>query len=158
MTNENDFLNALYLKQAELNKLREPLDAEFERIAAKKSDLDSRILAIDTVIKEFADLTQNHPAKPERGAAQTSLYPQTGHGPPVTSQDGLKKYARANFELLPQQYTKRDVLALLQPARPGTAINPNTLSGVMRNLVDAGLATIKTESTGRSPQIYEKVS
>ncbi len=152
----DDFLNALHLKRSALSTQLEPLQVQYERIAQQKADLDSRISAIDTVIKEFASSTAQ--TQETARETQTPLYPQNGNGTAdASAQDGLKKYARANFHLLPNQYTKREVLKMLQPARPGAKINPNTLSGVMRNLVDGNLAKVKTAAIGRSPQVYEKV-
>ncbi len=141
-------LNALQAKRAELETTRPTLEAEFERIAKRKRDLDDAIEALDVVIRQFGG-TVSSTETPQRVSAKNE------------NQDdahiGLKALARRYVNELPTQFTKNDVEALIHERREGMVkLNPNTLAGVLRDLCDRGLARIKIPSVGRSPQVYER--
>lgn len=85
-----------------------------------------------------------------------------GHHPNTESQRrprGLGKTAKTFFGELPHNYTKADLEKILVREHPGLngKVNENTLSGLMRDLVDDGLAIVKSPASGTRQQVYEKV-
>lgn len=173
MINGQEILNSLKEKRATIENERPKIEAEFERINRKKADLESRLSAIDIVIKEFGGANSSTENQTEPISSQPSdelnedvapttdfeLKPkENGHNGGDKRPYGLKQVARLRLSEVSNEFTKHDIVKVLLNSNENlTEINDNTLSGVMRDLVDKGVARIKTPASGTTPQIYEKV-
>jgi hypothetical protein len=161
MSERQIILNGLQGKRAELEARRPPLEAEFERIALKKKELDEAMAALDIVIAQFGGTISASPdTVPAPSEQPFQLQPRTnGHANGGADRPiGLKSLAKKHFDELPTEYTKEDVVEVLRKYRPDLqGPNENTLNGVTRELCRIGYARILTPFTGRSPQVYLKL-
>lgn len=177
-------LHTLKEKQAKLAKELDEIKAEIQRLSDKEAVIGEKLKSFDVVIESFDGETTVIEAKASaqisEPESQNGNAPDTVNETPTEQNEsesepfelqpkvnghkpkrirGLKETARKRFNELPNQYTKEDVAEILTKEYPqlnGT-VNDNTLTGIMRDLVDLGKATIKTPSTGKTKQVYEKV-
>jgi hypothetical protein len=158
MSEDDDtILSSLFSKREELLRKLTLINNEFARVQRKQDAINSDLYAVERVIVQFGGQVSSA-REPASEPEPFTLSHPNGNGD-GKKRVGLRRLAKEHISDLPHEYTKDDVVRLLHDLVPDLAgINDNTLSGVMRELVADGLATIKIPATGRSPQIYERVS
>ncbi len=179
MTNSQQILDGLLERRSSLENERPRIEAEFERINQKKTDLEQRLSAIDIVIKEFggsiASISfaqgngqpsviseqSNKNSSDVKTDAEFTHTPNEGVKTTILKRErrGMKTTAREFFGELPNEYTKNHVAKILirEHTELKGKVNENTLRGVVMQFIESGAARIKTPASGTSPQIYEKV-
>lgn len=165
MSDRQSILDGLVGEKSRFNIELVDAQTEFDRLKKRIIELEQLISALDVVIKGLNGDTELQFSKTTSESERNENQAQIENSKdsdfqlqPKKEPQSLRGTGRDHFAELPQEFDKNDVAELILKYHTELdAVNENSLRNVVKQFVDLGWARIKVHSTGKTPQIYEKI-
>jgi len=134
------------MKTSEYKKLKKEVEERYNKALQKAGD--ERVEALAAIEKVWKM------TKPSYGKSSFGMSSSTS-----TDYGLLAKTVRESLELVPQTFTKKNIMTAMQQISSDVAnkCNSNSLSGCLHRLKKEGVIEVVKQGRGSSPSEYRKV-